>query len=380
VEGGSLDIVKLLLSELQALGPSAGLAAHVSSASAVGDAYPPSTEKAVMKRRSEPSEDTEGDPEQTPILENGDAASPQGSQDTGSEALQGTAEHLPIRRAVSSGLCNPIHIAALKGFSDLIPSLLRAGFSASAPDAYKRTPLHYAAMKGFAFFPAHQSGTQPAAPHNPASPGSGEPHSAQASQAQSTAKAEGTDDEQQSSGGQAHAEECLSPGYSPSCSGDSEHSYSSQGSPPPSPIPEGAPQDSLMPPGVPPSYAPSYGRVGTVPHGRVGMQGVGALPPYSTGLPSPTQYYGPRATVAYGCTADLLIEAGADADAIDMWGCSVLHYAAGKHFILDKLVASSIYYKTVDHLTRSFCVMGVICLKIAFLHMCHILYGEMSYV
>lgn len=329
-----MDIVKLLLSELQALGPSAGLAAHVSSASAVGEAYPPSTEKAVNKRPSTPSEDTEDDPEQTPILENGDAACLQGSQDTGSEALQGTAEHLPNGRAVSSRLCNPIHIAALKGFSDLIPSLLEAGFSASAPDAYKRTPLHYAAMKGFSFFPAHQSGAQPAAPHNSASPGSGEPHSAQASQAHSTAKAEGTDDQQQSSGGQAHAEECLSPGYSPSCSGDSEHSYSSQGSPPPSATPESAPPGSLMPPGVPPSYAPSYGGAGKLLYGGVGMQGVGAPPPYSTGLPSPTQYYGPRATVAYGFTADLLIEAGADADAIDMWGCSALHYAAGRHFIL----------------------------------------------
>ena len=317
VEGGSLDIVKLLLSELQASSLLKLSAGELS--------------KEGITVSSQQSEESEYGPQRTPPLALGEPSSLQDSQDPKAEHVQSVRDPLSDGKAVSSGVCNPVHIAALKGFSDLVPSLLGAGFSASAPDAYKRTPLHYAAMKGFAFFPAHTSGAQPPASEPASRPHSGE-HSAQHGQhgqVPGDVKPEGAGPQQQPSSSQAHAEECLTPGYTPSCSGDSEHSYTSQGSPAPLAAPKVVPAGTTAPLGAPPSSAQPYAGTATLSYGSQGMPGVSAPHPYSAGLPAPAQYYGPRATVAYGLTADLLIEAGANADAIDMWGCSALHYAAG---------------------------------------------------
>ena len=328
VEGGSLDIVKLLLSELHASGPlkdcsgqqsSAGIVHGTAEASLGQEGYAASTQQS----------EAEYDPEQAHHLECGDSSAPQGSQDSLREHVQRARVRLSDRKAASVSVCNPVHVAALKGFSDLLPSLLGAGFSASAPDAYKRTPLHYAAMKGFAFFPAHHSGTQMPAPEPSSRPDSGEQHSAQHSQGQGDVKPEGASNQQQVVGSQAHAEGCLTPGCTPSCSGDSEHSYASPGSSAPSAMPIVAPAGTCVAPGGPPPFAQPHAGTGSMSYGSSSMPGVGTPHPYSAGLPAPTQYYGPRATVAYGLTADLLLEAGADADAIDMWGCSALHYAAG---------------------------------------------------
>ena len=315
VEGGSLDIVKLLLTELRASGPSTNAAGQL--------------KKDRTGVSSKPSEESEYDPEHAPPLDLGEPLSLQDSQSLADEHVQSARERPADGKATSSGVCNPVHIAALKGFSDLIPSLLGAGFSASAPDAYKRTPLHYAAMKGFAFFPAQASGAQPPASEPSSRPDLEEKLSAQHGQVQSEVKPEGAGSQQQSSSSQAHAEECLTPGYTPSCSGDSEHSYTSQGSPAPLAAPKVAPAGSAVPLGAPLPPAQPYANTGVTSYGSLSMPGSSAPHQYSAGLPAPAQYYGPRATVAYGLTADLLIEAGADADAIDMWGCSSLHYAAG---------------------------------------------------
>ena len=307
--------MKLLLSELQASGLS-GLSAG-------------QLRKEGIAASSQQSEESEYDPEQTPPFDLGQPRSLQDSQNPKNEHVESAKAPPSDGKAASSGACNPVHIAALKGFSDLIPSLLGAGFSASAPDAYKRTPLHYAAMKGFAFFPAQNSGTQPPASEPSSRPDLGEKHSAQHGQVPNDVKPEGAGTQQQPSSSQAHAEECLTPGYTPSCSGDSERSYTSQGSPAPLAAPKVAPVGASVPLGAAPPSAQPFANTGVMSYGSSNMPGVSAPHPYSAGLPAPAQYYGPRATVAYGLTADLLIEAGADADAIDMWGCSALHYAAG---------------------------------------------------
>ena len=317
--------MKLLLSELHASGSVKDSDGQQSSTGTVDGTAEASLGTEGHAASSQQSEEAEYDPEQAHPLDIDDLSAPQGSQESCSEQVQRARQRLSDRRAASSGVCNPVHVAALKGFTDLLPSLLGAGFSASAPDAYKRTPLHYAAMKGYAFFPAHPSGAQVPAPEPSTGPDAEDQHSTQHGQVHSDVKPEEASIQQQSVGSQG----CLTLGCTPSCSGDSEHSYISPGSPGTSAPPKVAPAGTCVPPRVTSPLAQPYAGTGSTPYGGSSMPGVGAPYPYSAGLPAPTQYYGPRATVAYGLTADLLLEAGADADAIDVWGCSALHYAAG---------------------------------------------------
>lgn len=322
--------MKLLLSELQLPSPSESSPDQLSSAGILDE---DAATRAGVTASSQQAEKTEYDPEQTQSLVFSDSSGFWGGRESPGADVQSARARLSDGTIANSGVCNPVHIAALKGFSDLIPSLLGAGFSASAPDAYTRTPLHYAAMKGFVFFPAPSSDAQLPAAEPPSRPASGEQHSAHHGQVQSDTKPEGAGEQQQPSGGPAHAEEGLTPGYTPSCSGDSEHSYTSQSSPAPLATPKVAPGSTSVPLGGPPPFAQLYPGTGASPYGSFSALGVNAPHQYSAGLTPPAQYYGPRATVAYGLTGDLLIEAGADGDAIDVWGCSALHYAAGMRAI-----------------------------------------------
>lgn len=315
VEGGSLDIVNLLLGELEAscssadiqpdshISPQTSLAARLSAACSL------STGKKQASQPAEQPEDEEYDPEKVYDYDLDEECHPQDCQHAGGIAGPPAAES-----GAQGYACNPMHVAALKGFSDLIPSLLGAGFLPDALDACKRTPLHYAAMKGYAFFPAHQ----PAPQQTPAQTGP----SHEAAKSSDSQRAE---EQQRPLGGQA--EEDQSPRYSTSCSGDSERSSSSQGSLLTTPPTYSIPGAGAITPA--PFSPPPYGGFGSMPPGAMNAQMAGGRPPYGHGPPAATQYYGPRATVAYTDTADLLLRAGAAADAIDAWGCTALHYAAG---------------------------------------------------
>ena len=346
VEGGSLDIVELLLAEHKKAGLSAdgrprggsqssslaSLAAQLAAACSLTEDDAPSKAKLKRSQPATQSDDREYDPEMGPLLYDDSTHSTGGSPNAQLEPDHSISAH---QKAGSHGACTPLHIAALKGFSDLIPSLLSAGFSASALDACKRTPLHYAAMKGFAFFPVQQPGTQAAA----RPPSAQQP--ADPNQEQSSPPLE--DKDQRSPDDHACAKESPPPGHSPSSSTSSELSHSSQGTPAaPTPAQAGLSTGTSVPPGQPPPFVPPYGGPGGVLPGSMGMPCAGAPPPYTAGGPAAAQYHGPRATEAYGFTADLLLEAGADADAVDMWGCSALHYAAGA-LRLPQLIALSYF-------------------------------------
>lgn len=346
VEGGSLGIVELLLAEHKKAGLSAdsrpqggsqssslaSLAARLAAACSLTEDDAPSIAKLKRSQPAPQSDDQEYDPEMGPLLYDDSTHSTGGSPDAQLEPDHIMAAH---PKANLYAACTPLHVAALKGFSDLIPSLLGAGFSASALDACKRTPLHYAAMKGFAFFPVQQPGTQAAArPQHPADP----------NREQSSPSLE--DKDQRSPDEHACAKESPRPGHSPSSSTSSELSHSSQGTPAaPIPAQAGLGAGTSVPPGQPQPFVPPYGGPGGVLPGSMGMPCAGAPPPYTAGGPAAAQYHGPRSTVAYGFTAELLLEAGADADAVDMWGCSALHYTAGA-LRLPQLIALS--YFTAD--------------------------------
>ena len=138
------------------------------------------------------------------------------------------------------------------------------------------------------------------------------------------------DKDQHSPDDHACAKESPRPGHSPSSSTSSELSHSSQGTPAATTLAQaGLGAGTSVPLGQPPPFIPPSGVPGGVLLGSMGMPCAGAPPLYTAGGLAAAQYHGPRATVAYGFTADLLLEAGADADAVDMWGCSALHYAAG---------------------------------------------------
>lgn len=344
VEGGSLDIVELLLAEHKKAGLSAdnrpqggsqssshaNLAAQLAAACSLTEVDALSKAKQKHLQPATQSDDREYDPEMGPLLYDNSTHSTGGSPNA-----QGEPDHSMAvqQKAGAYRACTPLHVAALKGFSDLIPSLLGAGFSASALDALKRTPLHYAAMKGFAFFPVQQPGTQAAA-RPPSAQQPADPSGEQCSPSLE-------DKDQHSPDDHACAKDSPRPGHSPSSSTSSELSQSSQGTPAaPTPAQAGLGLGTSVPLGQPSPFIPPYGVPGGVLPGSVGMPCAGAPPSYTAGGPAAAQYHGPRATVAYGFTADLLLEAGADADAVDMWGCSALHYAAGP-LRLSQLIALS---------------------------------------
>ena len=335
VEGGSLDIVNLLLDELSLLQSTAGSKAPVPSDSSLEaqlaagcclsePGNPGSAREHASASAAQP-DNTQYDLQQTPASVAGPAPDPRPSQraSAADEACSSAAQSAAGEKGARGYACAPLHTAALRGYSDLIPSLLGGGFSASTLDAFRRTPLHYAAMKGFSFFPTSQPGAQPPAVPVPGNHSNPEPSCEQGCRPEPDAS-ESTASPQQI--GSDQAEKTQLPSHSPSSSFDSERSISSAGGPLPASDAQAA--LSILTPAQP---APALSCVGpgSTPLSSASPQLAGAPPPYSPALSAAAQYYRPRATVAYDLTADLLLEAGAAADSIDAWGCSALHYAAG---------------------------------------------------
>ena len=335
VEGGSLDIVNLLLGELRKPPSLAGskpsvsldssLEARLATVCSLSKPGTPGIAGEHALASAAQPDHIQGDPPQNPASTAGHSHKPQPSQHAAAagEPCSSATRSSAGEKGAWGCVCNPLHIAALKGYSDLIPSLLGGGFSASALDAFRRTPLHYAAMKGFSFFPASQPGAQPPAVPAPGNHSNPEPSCEQGCRPGPDAS-ESTAGPQQAGSGQA--EETPLPSHSPSSSFDSERSISSAGVLQPAPDTQAAP--SILAPARPALALPCIGS-GLTPLRSASPQLAGAPPPYSEALPAAAQYYGPRATVVYDLTADLLLEAGAAADSIDAWGCSALHYAAG---------------------------------------------------
>ena len=332
VEGGSLDIVNLLLGELQKPQSPAGskspvssdssLEARLASACSLSEPGNPGSERDRASAPAAQPDDTQYDTPQNPASIAGHSHKSRLSQHAAAAGqVCSSAPQSPAGEKGAWGcVCNPLHIAALKGFSDLIPSLLGGGFSTGALDAFRRTPLHYAAMKGFAFFPGEPRAQPPAVPA-PGNHDTPELSCQQGCRPELDASKSTAGPQQKGSG---LAEKTTLPSHSPSSSFDSERSISSAGVPLPASDAQAA--LSILRHAQPASMLPCVGP-GLAPFSIVNSQLVRAPSAYSTALSA--QYYGPCATAAYDLTADLLLDAGAAADSIDAWGCSALHYAAG---------------------------------------------------
>ena len=332
VEGGSLDIVNVLLGELHkpqspagsklAVSSDSSLEAQLATACSVNGFGSPDSAREHASASAVQPDDAQHVPLQTSASTAGHPhrSRPDQPAAAAGEACSSALQSSAGEKGAWGCACAPLHIAALKGYSDLIPSLLGGGFSASTLDAFGRTPLHYAAMKGFSFFPASQPGAQP-----PADPASGNHSHSEPSCEQGCRP--GLNGSESTAAplqmGSTEGGKAPLPSHSPSSSFDSERSTSSTGSPQPASDTQAA--SSTPTPARPALTLPCAGP-GLPPLSSASPQ----LPlPYSAALPAAAQYYGPRATVAYDLTADLLLEAGAAADSIDAWGCSALHYAAG---------------------------------------------------
>ena len=340
VEGGSLDIVNLLLDELNRPQSTAGsklsvasdssLEAQLAAGCSLSEPGSPGSAREHASASAVQPDNTQHDLLHVPASVAGPAHEARPSQHAAAaaagEACSSAAQSAAGKMSAQGYACAPLHTAALRGYSDLIPSLLGGGFPASALDAFRRTPLHYAAMKGFSFFPTSQPGAPPPAVPVPGNHSTPEPSCEQGCRPKPDAS-ESTASPQQIGSNQAEKAQLRS--HSPSSSFDSEHSISSAGAPLPASDAQAA--LSTLTPAQPAQPAPALPCVGpgSTPLSSASPQLAGAPPPYSPALSPAAQYYGPRATVAYDVTADLLLEAGVAADSIDAWGCSALHYAAG---------------------------------------------------
>ena len=330
-----MAIVNLLLDELNRPQSTAGskppvpsdssLEARLAAGCSLSEPGNPGSAREHASAPAAQPDNTQNDLLQIPASVAGSAHDPRPSQRAAAagEACSSAAQSAAGEKGARAYACAPLHTASLRGYSDLIPSLLGGGFSASALDAFRRTPLHYAAMKGFSFFPTSQHGAQPPAVTVPGNHSNPEPHCEQGCGSEPDAS-ESTASPQQI--GSEQAEKAQLPSHSPSSSFDSEHSTSSAGAPLTASDAQAA--LSVLTPAQPAPALPCVGP-GLTPLSSASPQLTGAPPPYSPALSAAAQYCGPRATVAYDLTADLLLEAGAAADSIDAWGCSALHYAAG---------------------------------------------------
>ena len=330
-----MEIVNLLLEELIQSQSTAGskppvpsdssIEARLAAGCSLSEPGNPGSAREHASASVAQPDNTQCDLLQIPASVAGPAHDPRPSQCAAAarEACSSAAQSAAGEKGARAYACAPLHTAALRGYSDLIPSLLGGGFSASDVDAFRRTPLHYAAMKGFSFFPTSQPGVQPPAVPVPGNHSDPEPSCEQGCRPGPEASESIASPQQK---GSDQAEKAKLPSHSPSSSFDSKHSISSASAPLPASDAQAA--LSILTPAQPAPALPCVGP-GSTPLSSASPQLAGAPPPYSPALSPAAQYYGPRTTVAYDLTADLLLEAGAAADSIDAWGCSALHYAAG---------------------------------------------------
>ncbi len=153
VEGGSLEIVGVLLAHMAALKrESPGPAAPRAAGDLKGqqdDSQQPSDSKSQQRTphveggaqlRSSEAECRSGAPHVSAFSPKAPDAAP-GRMPSCSNAAHPS-------NAIKTASFTPIHMAAYKGHAELIPCLLQAGYSVSTLDSLRRTPLHYAALQG----------------------------------------------------------------------------------------------------------------------------------------------------------------------------------------------------------------------------------------
>ena len=335
MEGGSLDIVGVLLAHLQASsdGQTASLQSPVCSDSRgreeVAEADPkrlhhqsPSYDDGSLQQsasadaRLRCQEVSSAGLSTTPSERSATAA----GQPPGSDC-QPSDQHTPPPTS-SAASFTPLHMAAYKGHAELLPYLLQAGYAAATYDALHRTPLHYAALQGCQAFelPAgtlQEADTSAAASSGPASDTAGEDDQAQ----EAVAAARKAAHPVAVTGPSRLPWEALAThSSSESSTGCTAHSQRHAGSCSQHPSGRAIPGEAAGP------LLPLDAGV-MMPH--VAAPGRGRA---LDARPAAVQWTGfmPRARVDFPGASELLMAAGTDVYAVDTYGRTALHYAAGE--------------------------------------------------
>ncbi|BDA43432.1 probable serine/threonine-protein phosphatase 6 regulatory ankyrin repeat subunit [Coccomyxa sp. Obi] len=341
VEGGSLDIVGVLLAYLRA--SSEGQTAPPQSP-ICSDAHEPSTGRGELAEAA-----TKGQHHQSPASEDSSLQqhASQAGEDVRQRCREGSKAGLSVKSSqtaagqqpVSDGPCQsshqqtppptssaasftPLHMAAYKGHAELIPYLLQAGYTSATFDALHRTPLHYAALQGCQAFELPPSTLQQADSSGAPGPAS---------------QIAGENDRTQEAGGAGGKAAQPFAGTGPSrLPWEAFATHSSNGS-------TGCPAQpqrhaggcQQQPSGRATPGEAAAGSASLLPlTAGVMMQHVAAPGRQARGLdarPAAVQWTGlmPRARVDFPGASELLMAAGADVYAVDTYGRTALHYAAG---------------------------------------------------
>ena len=362
VEGGSLDIVGVLLVHMQSLaGPQAAVAAPLSASLPVPGhhASPPLAATGIAGQLPQASESV---PSQATSTGAGAAAAAATSQSGSSSptsaqqekaclsAAEGIrASESPVSGTASCGdkdgqqaapcsleecPCTPLHMAAYKGHAELMPYLLQAGYTASQMDEQRRTPLHYAAMQGCQpFSQLSRSDVQQPSQAHACSICTGILGccSAPASAAQSIHAITACNDPS------VVAHDCavaapwaslLDRRDAPSSSGSCAAASCSAQSP--TSVGVRVDLDCALH-----GSHPSCSSCSPAPLQRGTDKTAGEKPPVPARIRLPgdamCQWTGlmPRVRQDYAGAAELLLVGGVDSTAVDSYGCTALHYAAG---------------------------------------------------
>lgn len=154
VEGGSLNIVTVLLVHLESLSPGQAPSASnsVPSEAAAGQASLGAkscpTDEASAGCETPRTEPPGGEEHSAASVHPSRASEQHQPSCDRDQTATGQVTSAESSGASSAGSFTPLHVAVYKGHAELIPYLLRAGFRVTAADSLRRTPLHYAAMQG----------------------------------------------------------------------------------------------------------------------------------------------------------------------------------------------------------------------------------------
>jgi hypothetical protein len=330
VEGGSLDIVGVLLVHMQSMTALHSVSAPELDASADGALCIQSLEESgsednltsaaapncgqshlsgsamgITSACHAEGATAEGEQEATPVCA---CSTPSdGSQPTGLQA----GAHLECP-------CTPLHIAAFKGYAELIPYLLQAGYSARQADEQQRTPLHYAAMQD----------SQPVCLQRP-SESKHCWHPPACSSCADCLHSSSIAGEISSSNGPATASDEAHGHAGKHSSSSNAGAGSSKGQTTMRPVVPYSRTNAPSQIGV--SLTSLQGSISSAAGGQAsGPQGAGGPGAW---LGTAGQWAGlmPRVRTDFAGAAELLLVAGADGCVADVYGCSALHYAAGDH-------------------------------------------------